>query len=230
MRGRQMTDAGTGAGLAHQPKLGFGEVVEPSSPSADPAAARSPGALAHDFNNAIAILLLNAQLVLDQLLPDHPLRAELVELCAAAERASSLARQLVPGSNAFAEALLPPPAPATAAVQGGTVLVVEDDESVRVAVQRVLSSRGFRVLAAEDGAEAESFARAETIDLVLTDLDLPDLSGAELARRVCERHTGARVLFMSGSEPPAYADYFLQKPFTPQLLLRQVRLALEAAP
>lgn len=111
------------------------------------------------------------------------------------------------------------------------MLVIEDDESVRAAIHSVLSRRGFRVLDAADGAEAEALARAEPIiDLVLTDFNLPDTSGAEVARLVCERHAEARVLFMSGSARPAYADRFLQKPFTPQVLLRKVRLALEAAP
>ena len=186
--------------------------------------------VAHDLNNAIAIVLLNAQLVLDQLLPDHPLRAELVELCAAAERASVLARQLAPGSDA-APVMLPPARATPTAAQAGTVLVVEDDESVRAAIRSVLTRRGFRVLDAADGAEADAVAQAEPIiDLVLADFNLPDQSGDEIARSVCERHAEARVLFMSGSAQGGHADRFLQKPFTPQLLLRLVRLALEAAP
>lgn len=208
------------------------QAVKPRPPSLAPEAAprrTQRGELAHDFNNAVAIVLLNAQLVLDQLLPDHPLRAELVEMCAAAERASSLAKLLVPGSGASI-GVPAPPAPPTAPVQGGTVLVVEHDESVRGAVQRTLSARGFRVLSARDGAEAESMARSATaIDLVLSDLDLPGHAGAAIAQKICERHPETRILFMSGSEQ-AHSEQFLQKPFTPQVLLRKVRLMLEAAP
>ncbi len=223
MRGRHLTDAR--ARLADLLKLRFAGSMDPVSPRE---AARS---VAHDFNNAIAIVVLNAQLVLDQMLPDHPHRVELVELCAAAERASLLARELVPGTAPFTATLPPLPSPPTVPAQGGTVLVIEDDESVRAAIQSVLSRRGFRVLDAADGAEAEAHARDEPIiDLVLTDFNLPDTTGAEIARRVCERHAEARILFMSGSARPAYADRFLQKPFTPQVLLRKVRLALEAAP
>lgn len=221
--------------MAQLPELRFGRGVEPPPKPARPKNAPDRGPLLHDFNNAIAIVLLNAQLVLDQLLPDHPLRTELVELCAAAERASALARQLVPGGEAAAP--LPAQLPSQdrptlgAAGPGGTVLVVEDDELVRDVVERVLTSRGFRVLTAADGAEAEALARGEPlIDLVLTDVNLPDLTGDEVARRICAAHEEARVLFMSGSEAKGLGGWFLRKPFTPQLLLQQVRLALEAAP
>ena len=233
MQGRQMTD-GEGARDWRIPtNCALVRAVKPLGNDPAPEAAPPSRALAHEFNNAIATLLLGAQLLIDQLLPDHPLRAELVEVCAAAERAAALGWQLVPGSGvpgSGALAMEAPPAP-IAAPLAGTVLVVEDDEHVRAAVLRVLASRGFRVLEAADGSEAESLAQAEEIiDLVLTDLELPGLPGTEVARRVCERHGEARVLFMSGSAQQVPTDRFLSKPFTPQQLLRLVRLALEAAP
>ena len=243
MQGRQMTD-GEGARDWRIPtNCALVRAVKPLGNDPAPEAAPPSRALAHEFNNAIATLLLGAQLLIDQLLPDHPLRAELVEVCAAAERAAALGWQLVPGSGvpgrgvpgsgapgSGALAMEASPAP-IAAPLAGTVLVVEDDEHVRAAVLRVLASRGFRVLEAADGSEAESLAQAEEIiDLVLTDLELPDLPGIEVARRVCERHGEARVLFMSGSAQQVPTDRFLSKPFTPQQLLRLVRLALEAAP
>jgi two-component system cell cycle sensor histidine kinase/response regulator CckA len=168
--------------------------------------------------------------VLDQLVPDHPLRAELVELCAAAERASVLSRQLTPGSVATEPVL--PPAPATpTTAQAGTVLVVEDEDSVRAAIRSVLTRRGFRVVEAADGAAALAAAQRESIiDLVLADFNLPDQTGDEIARAVCALHPEARVLLTSGSAQDGPADLFLPKPFTPQVLLQKIRLALEAAP
>jgi len=133
---------------------------------------------------------------------------------------------------------VPPPSETaqTEPDRGGTVLVVEDEDGVRELAIRVLESRGHRVLAARnagEGLDALHGAR-DAVDMVLTDVVLPDLPTREFARRVHERHPGVPLLYMS-----AYAredvvqrsliekdDPFLQKPFTADELMDGVRHAL----
>jgi CheY-like chemotaxis protein len=120
-----------------------------------------------------------------------------------------------------------------------TVLVVEDEESVRALLREVLRREGYGVLVASDGREALEFADAQVgpIDLLVCDCALPKLSGAELARRVRLRRPALRVLFISGYPSPEAAgagsvspnDPFLQKPFSPAALTTLVRDLLGAA-
>jgi two-component system, cell cycle sensor histidine kinase and response regulator CckA len=113
-----------------------------------------------------------------------------------------------------------------------TVLVVEDEPQVRRMAARALAEAGHRVLEAGDGREAISvLARAgQGVDLVLTDVAMPGMSGRELADRLRQARPDVRVIFMSG-----YADDeivrrgllepeqpFIQKPFTPEVLIRRV--------
>jgi CheY-like chemotaxis protein len=119
---------------------------------------------------------------------------------------------------------------------GEVILLVEDEEAVRRLVRATLERRGYHVLVASDGPEALQIERqAEHIDLVLTDLVMPQMSGMEVARRVRESRPGTRVLFMSGytdrslQETGQLPDEIevLQKPFTSAVLAARVRRALE---
>jgi CheY-like chemotaxis protein len=113
----------------------------------------------------------------------------------------------------------------------GTVLLVEDDDDVRVTVRRALASKGFRVCEAAHGEEAIAVANGEkSIDLVLTGMVLPGSSGPAIFDCVRVIHPEAQVLYMSGHADPSLPEnapeasaFFLQKPFTPQLLLRKIR-------
>jgi two-component system, cell cycle sensor histidine kinase and response regulator CckA len=118
-----------------------------------------------------------------------------------------------------------------------TVLLVEDEISVRNLVARVLRGHGYRVLGAATGEEALSMAAQHTgpIHLLLTDIVMPRMSGRELALALTKLHPTLRVLFMSGYtdetvlrhlEDPGVA--FLQKPFSPVVLAERVRAALDA--
>ncbi len=118
-----------------------------------------------------------------------------------------------------------------------TVLVAEDEPTVRELIHRTLSGLGYTVLAAADGAEAVHVAAhfALPIQLLLTDVVMPTMGGEELAARLkAERHD-LRVVFMSGYTSDAAAlqaavaagDSFVAKPFTPRELARQVRAALD---
>jgi len=117
-----------------------------------------------------------------------------------------------------------------------TILMVEDDDGVRRLACRVLESLGYTVLCAESGPEALDLARDHEgkIDLVLTDVVMPAMSGREVERRLVEAGHAARVLFMSGYTDDAVLKHgvletgvaFLQKPFTPGALGRKVREVL----
>jgi two-component system cell cycle sensor histidine kinase/response regulator CckA len=117
-----------------------------------------------------------------------------------------------------------------------TILLVEDDDQVRRVVSGVLSRNGYQVLQAANAREALAIAdQFQTqIHLLLTDLVLPRMSGTELAQQIQTRRTGVRVLCMSGyTDDAAYGSglletgmAFLQKPLTPDSLLRKVREVL----
>jgi CheY-like chemotaxis protein len=125
-----------------------------------------------------------------------------------------------------------------AALKGSeNIMLVEDDEAVRNLSRLVLEEQGYTVLAAESGAKAiEAFGPLATaIDLVVTDVIMPQMSGAELATRLQEMHPEVKVLYVSGYTEEATIHRgvllegveFLQKPFTPQGLARKVREVLD---
>jgi CheY-like chemotaxis protein len=129
-----------------------------------------------------------------------------------------------------------PPTPRGSAQE--TVLVVEDDDSARQLVWRVLNQLGYRVLAARDPIEAEGLTRVHSgaIDLILSDVVMPNGSGPACVERIRASHPRARALFMSGyTDHPALTEAeqerelnFIQKPFAPEALGRKVREVLDA--
>ena len=113
------------------------------------------------------------------------------------------------------------------------VLLVEDEDPVRELVRRVLESAGYEVLAAGLPSEAERLLDGGArVDLLLTDVVMPEMSGYDLAARVLERRPEIRMLFMSGySHRVPGAEIakgeLLKKPFAPEQLARAVRAALD---
>lgn len=107
-----------------------------------------------------------------------------------------------------------------------TVLVVDNEESIRMLVRQLLEDQGYRVLEAAGGLQALDVSRqcGHPIDLLIADEVLPDLRGHELAERLCEERPGLSVLPMSTSqrEPDSGKRPFLLKPFTAESLLRSV--------
>jgi CheY-like chemotaxis protein len=120
---------------------------------------------------------------------------------------------------------------------GETILLVEDEEMVRSLLREVLERSGYRVLEARRGDEGLQIGERtqEPIHLLVTDVIMPQMGGAELARRLASAHPETRVLFMSGytdgalSHDEVFPDdaAFLQKPFTPDVIARKVREVLE---
>ncbi len=119
-----------------------------------------------------------------------------------------------------------------------TVLLVEDDPSLRALAARVLRYQGYKVLEATNGHEAIGIAREnvqERIHLLLTDVVMPYMGGKELVKRMKTLHSEIRVLFISGYTDHAITYHaglkpgtpFLQKPFSPTALARKVREVLD---
>ncbi len=115
----------------------------------------------------------------------------------------------------------------------GAVLLVDDDPAVRVTVAAVLGDLGYQVRQASGGAEAlELLRRDGGIEVLLTDVVMPGMSGAELARHAAEVRPRLTILFMSGYAAPEEITGALQrhrlvrKPFLPAELARQIEAAL----
>lgn len=113
-----------------------------------------------------------------------------------------------------------------------TVLVVEDETSVRTFCCTVLRRYGFRVLEAANPAEAlETLERTKPVGLVLTDITMPGMNGKEMVKRIDrEQQPGVKVLYMSGYiENMEPGLNLLEKPFTTSDLLKRVREAVATA-
>jgi two-component system, cell cycle sensor histidine kinase and response regulator CckA len=134
--------------------------------------------------------------------------------------------------------LPPPPLPEDLA---GTeaILVVEDDAQVRSAACTLLRRFGYRVIGAQDAAEALELAGGpDPFHLLLTDVVMPGTSGIELARRFMAAHPQMRILYFSGYTEEVAITHglldkgvaFVQKPFTSESLARRVRQALDGPP
>jgi CheY-like chemotaxis protein len=118
-----------------------------------------------------------------------------------------------------------------------TLLVVDDDATVRRVLQLSLERAGFRVLAAEHGVDALRLLDAETrpVDLILTDVVMPEMDGVTLAERVLERPDPPLLVFMSGYiHDPEKLDRVMgrpaslvQKPFDVDELAARIRAELE---
>jgi CheY-like chemotaxis protein len=118
----------------------------------------------------------------------------------------------------------------------GTILLVEDEDGLRGLVCGVLRERGYTVLEARHGREALALSRKHRgpIDLLLTDVIMPNMSGLELARRLAGERPPTRVLYMSGysdsfHESPGACERVLPKPFAVAALEQAVREALEGS-
>ncbi len=127
----------------------------------------------------------------------------------------------------------PPAAPGSE-----TILLVEDEDAVRSLARRILERQGYTVLEARHGRDALRIAKGHdgALDLVITDVVMPEMSGSELARRLAAQRPGVPLLYMSGYTDdeiirrgvldPGMA--FLEKPFTSGSLVRKVREILDA--
>ncbi|HEX7667955.1 MAG TPA: PAS domain S-box protein, partial [Polyangiaceae bacterium] len=119
-----------------------------------------------------------------------------------------------------------------------TILLVEDEGSIRTLARKALESVGYRVVEARSGPDALKLALgiADPIHLLVTDLVMPEMTGTDLASRLLESRPGLRILYMSGYADDAvvrhglldHHHHFLPKPFTPLILQRKVRDVLDS--
>ena len=132
---------------------------------------------------------------------------------------------------------VPAPAPVAETNVSGTetILLVEDEREVRALVCDVLSRRGYRVLMADGAVDALRLAShtRETIDLLVTDVVMPDMNGLALAERLLADRPRMKVLYMTGysnevvlAHGTPRTDSLIEKPFTPRQLSGRVREVL----
>ena len=136
-------------------------------------------------------------------------------------------------------AVAKPTPPPSNGIPGGTetILLVEDADGVRAVAQRILARAGYQVVVASGGEEALALVERHTgtIDLLLTDVVMPGMSGPELAKRLGARLPALKVLCMSGYTDDSIVRHgvlsaelaFLPKPFTPATLASKVREVLD---
>ena len=196
----------------------------------------------HQINNLLTIIRMNADFMEPMLVENNLSATELREIRAASERIRDVASKLVarqpkpqghPNESFFARSR----ALGTLATHQ-TILVVEDDAVLRALARRILSGHGYRVLEAEDGAAALRVAAGEgaEIDLVLTDVVMPTLSGPGMVAELRDVNAELRVLFFSGYSDDELllkgldrgADVLLRKPFAGSELIAAVQQALLA--
>jgi DNA-binding NtrC family response regulator len=120
----------------------------------------------------------------------------------------------------------------------GTILVVDDDDPVRVMLARLLRTQGYTVLQAAHAAEARAILDAQRPDLVISDIVMPGESGIELRRGILERWPELPVILISGYSAEGPAEFaartpnttFVQKPFAADHFLSLVERILENTP
>jgi len=204
--------------------------------------------VAHGLNNALAVINGFSELLLGVMTECDPHRRYVEEIERAGQHAAELTRQLLSGAG---RAAAPPAGKARAnrALRDlahdhrghETILLVDDDDAVRDSLGHALAVLGYNVLAAEDGLEALRVAAGmpnRRIDLLLTDVVMPDMDGCTLADRLREKQPELKVLFSSGYERNVAlrrrrqrsGDAFLPKPFSADALAQTVAALLTERP
>ncbi len=123
-------------------------------------------------------------------------------------------------------------------MSAGTILIADDEPSIRAYLRAILKVEGFTLLEAADGVDAlqQVQQRGEPVDLLLTDIRMPRMDGIALARSVVEAHPKTPVLYISAypfnveeerTKHPSRACAFLAKPFTRKTLLAAVQKCLD---
>lgn len=207
----------------------------------------------HEINNLLSAIRCNAFLVQSESVPAAVLEAS-NDISAAVERSSLLIQDLstmlreqrlggratsslLPTSVAPVRGQLGSSPPWASAKDAGTrnmyiVLVVDDDPVVRRAVARFVASAGYQVIESSSPEQGLAAAERYPIDLMITDLVMPNMTGYELASRIGDIRPGVRVIYMSGFAPDEFVaergrgsgpdPIFLQKPFAVDALMPSV--------
>jgi CheY-like chemotaxis protein/PAS domain-containing protein len=199
--------------------------------------ARAVSAVVHDFSNLLLVIAGHAHLLKAGIPPDSADRWHVTEIAAAAERAAALTDQMRRlGSRPID---LPSPVRPSRRGEGEMVLVVDNEDAVRIFTGRALTGSGYKVIEARQAEEALEIAarHGSAIRAVITDVCMPGMGGCELVERLTTALPAIKVLLMSGYDadflaqrqavPSLTAAHFLQKPFTPDVLATRLREVLD---
>jgi CheY-like chemotaxis protein len=143
----------------------------------------------------------------------------------------------LPQVKPAAKKTLSPPTSSLSGESSETILLVEDEASVRLITRRFLQERGYSILEASEAEEALRLCQEYTgqIDLLITDVVMPKLSGPELAKRLANLYPNLKILYISGyaneelreHQAQNVASLLLEKPFSLETLTRRVREILD---
>jgi CheY-like chemotaxis protein len=193
------------------------------------AALRLVDEVVHDLNNALLVIRGYSSVLRTSLGTPEQL-ADVDEIAKAVDHATALTGRLLELARSGPQG--GDAGPLAAGTE--TILLVEDDEAVRGLVCRVLESAGYNVLLATRPSEAELLlAQEQNVDLLLSDVVMPEMSGFELAARLRNNRPDLRTLFISGNAYVASSSThsdaeLLKKPFAPAELTLAVRRTLDA--
>jgi CheY-like chemotaxis protein len=193
------------------------------------AALRLVDEVVHDLNNALLVIRGYSSVLRTSLGTPEQL-ADVDEIAKAVDHATALTGRLLELARSGRQG--GDTGPLAAGTE--TILLVEDDEAVRGLVCRVLESAGYNVLLATRPSEAELLlAQEQNVDLLLSDVVMPEMSGFELAARLRNNRPDLRTLFISGNAYVASSSThsdaeLLKKPFAPAELTLAVRRTLDA--
>jgi CheY-like chemotaxis protein len=205
------------------------------------------GGVAQDVSNLLAVISNYAAFVGDEVTKDdaqvnwQSIREDVRQIQLAARRAADLTLLPATGLPAAGQGIqaAPMPEPQPGGPAGETVLIVEDEPAIREVTRRILSRSGYTVIAAATGREAIEIAASHTgdIDVLLTDVVMPQMLGKEAAERIRALRPGVTVLFMSGYargvlDPRGVAEAgvnLIQKPFSEAELLATLRRTIASA-
>lgn len=211
----------------------------------DPGTAR----MLHDFRNILLIVVADADLAMDSLPLDHPARRHVENSKSAAQSAAALLHEFACGGSNWTgvpalaskrpqSTELRKPAcaspPSSPRHEPGTILLVEDELLILDSNSEFLKTAGYNVLSAGTGGDALELMAAYKgcIDLLVTDIVLPQVNGSELAVTIAASHPETRVLAISG-HPEEYVlkqpriDHYLAKPFSLTDLHDKIRSILD---
>lgn len=190
--------------------------------------------IAHDLNNQVLVMSFNCEQLMTRLSEGDPNRQYVEAIIKASGRVAELTRQMQPqGSPSQISGEIParPQSPAAK-----TILLVEDEVVIRQFMNCCLKSQGYTVLEAGHGPEAIATALRypDSIDLVITDVRLPEMDGFAVVDALRQHRPGLPALFISGNSlsdheagHPHSNSTFLWKPFKSSELLQKARTALD---
>ncbi|MFO1041245.1 MAG: response regulator [Planctomycetaceae bacterium] len=190
--------------------------------------------IAHGLNNQVLVISCHCDQLLTRLSQEDPNRESVEAIIQACGRVADLVRGLQPASSVLNVLDEFRPDPRADALQ--TILLVEDEETIRRFMVSCLEAQGFTILEAAHGPEAIATALRYrgTIHLVITDVRLPEMDGFAVVDALRQHRPGLRAVFISGdaignreSGSPYSNNDFLWKPFKSSGLLQKVRDALQ---